>query len=55
MARAPGIMNAVAKKVQDKMNSIIPDKVHRGITKAIKEMVRGVLFGALHTSARKQD
>ncbi|HUP13865.1 MAG TPA: EcsC family protein, partial [Niastella sp.] len=43
MMRKPGILNRLSKRAQDKLNSIIPEKVHNAITIAIKQMVRGVL------------
>ncbi|MEO5675816.1 MAG: EcsC family protein [Chitinophagales bacterium] len=46
MLRRPSFTNKVTKKMQDKINSFIPEKIHRVLTKAIKEMVRVVLFGA---------
>ena len=49
MMRSPSLGDALSKAVQTKMNSFIPEKVHRGITEAIKGMVRGVLFGAQYT------
>lgn len=49
--RDPSIMNRLAKKMQNKINSFIPEKIHTAITTAIKQMVRGVLFGAKITSA----
>ena len=54
MSRRPSVVNAVSKKLQDKINRFIPEKVHKAITKAIKEMVRGVLFGSKHTSAKTE-
>lgn len=51
MQRDPSIMNRLAKKVQNKINSFIPEKIHTAITTAIRQMVRGVLFGAKITSA----
>lgn len=53
MMRKPGILNRLSKKVQDKLNSIIPEKVHHAITVAIKQMIRGVLFGAKLTTREK--
>lgn len=53
MMRKPGILNRLSKRTQDKINSWIPEKVHEGITVAIKQMVRGVLFGAKITTAEK--
>ena len=50
MLRRPGILNNLSKKLQTKINSWIPEKVHKAITATIKQMIRGVLFGAKHTS-----
>ncbi|MGZ3880365.1 MAG: EcsC family protein [Flavisolibacter sp.] len=52
MLRRPSALNHLSKKMQAKMNSYIPEKVHRVITSAIKQMVRGVLFGAQHTTGK---
>ena len=51
MLRRPSLLNKLSKKMQTKVNSWIPEKVHRAITATIKQMVRGVLFGAKHTTA----
>jgi hypothetical protein len=50
MLRSPGLLNSLSKAVQTKVNSWIPEKVHKAVTATIKQMVRGVLFGAKHTS-----
>lgn len=50
MSRRPGMMNRFSKRMQTKLNSLIPEKVHKAITVTIKQMVRGVLFGATYTS-----
>lgn len=55
MLRRPGLVNKISKSVQDKINSWIPEKVHKGITVTIKQMVRGVLFGAHWTTKKKKD
>jgi len=52
MMRNPSFVNRTTKKIQDKMNNIIPEKIHRGITTTIKGMVRTVLFGAKFTTKR---
>ena len=52
MQRRPSLFNALSKKVQGRMAQIIPDKVHAAITTAIKQMIRGVLFGARYTTAQ---
>ncbi len=51
MLRRPSLLNDLSKKMQTKVNSWIPEKAHRAITVTIKQMVRGVLFGAKHTTA----
>jgi hypothetical protein len=48
MSSRPTLMNKLSKRMQVKMNSYIPEKVHQAITGAIKQMIRGVLFGATH-------
>lgn len=51
MLRRPGLLNDLSKKIQTKINSWIPEKVHNAITVVIKQMIRGVLFGAEHTTS----
>src|SRR6187200_1070362 len=51
MQGRPGLLNNLSKKIQTKINSWIPEKVHNAITVTIKQMIRGVLFGAKHTTA----
>lgn len=55
MLKRPGYLNNISKAVQNKINSWIPEKVHKGITATIKQMVRGVLFGANWTTKKKND
>ena len=50
MLRRPGLFNSLSKRIQTKINSWIPEKVHNAITITIKQMIRGVLFGAKHTT-----
>ena len=52
MLRNPSLLNKLSKKVQTKMNTWIPEKIHKAITTAMKQMIRGVLFGATHTTAK---
>ena len=54
MMRQPGYFNKMSKALQNKMNSWIPEKVHKAITATIKQMVRGVLFGAGWTTKEKE-
>jgi EcsC protein family len=51
MLRRPSFFNNLSKKMQAKVNSWIPEKIHRAITATLKQMIRGVLFGARHTTA----
>ncbi len=51
MLRRPSYLNSLSKKVQTKINTWIPEKVHNAITVTIKQMIRGVLFGAKYTTA----
>ena len=50
MLSRPSLMNKLSKRLQTKMNSYIPEKIHNAITVAIKQMIRTVLFGAQHTT-----
>jgi hypothetical protein len=54
MMRKPGLFNRLSKSMQDKVNSWIPEKVHHAITVTIKQMIRGVLFGAKWTTRNKK-
>jgi hypothetical protein len=51
MLRKPSFFNNLSKKLQTKINTWIPEKIHKGITEVIKQMIRGVLFGAKFTTA----
>lgn len=51
MLRKPTLFNRLSKGVQTKVNSWIPEKVHQAITATLKQMIRGVLFGAKFTTA----
>ncbi|MGN6352267.1 MAG: EcsC family protein, partial [Parafilimonas sp.] len=52
MRRGPGLVNRLSKKMQTKINSYIPEKIHKTVTTAIKQMVRSVLFGAGVTTSK---
>ena len=52
MLRRPSLLNNLSKRVQTKMNTWIPEKVHKAITTAIKQMIRAVLFGAKYTTSK---
>ncbi len=55
MRKKPSFWNRTTKKVQKKVNNIIPEKVHRAITKAIKEITRGVIFGSGFTTRTRKE
>lgn len=46
MQRDPSLAGRLSKRVQDRVNRIIPEKVHEAFTVAIKQMTRAVLYGA---------
>lgn len=50
MQRRPGFFNKWSGRLQRRFNKIIPEKVHQALTTAIKQMVKGVLYGAKYTT-----
>lgn len=50
VSRKPSFTNRVAKGLQRKANSLIPNKVHEVLTSTIKNMVKAVLFGSEFTA-----
>ena len=52
MLNPPTFLNRVAKKMQVKINNIIPEKIHQIITATIKQMIRAVLFGSELTTRK---
>lgn len=52
MLRDPSFLNKLSKKVQTRVNNWIPEKVHKAVTVAIKQMIRAVLFGATYTTVQ---
>lgn len=53
MRKQPRIFHRISYSVQKKINSYIPEKIHAGITVTLKQMIRGVLFGAEYISKQK--
>lgn len=51
MQRPPGVIDKISKATQDKINDLIPEKVHHTLTQAIRKMIQAVLFGAKYTAA----
>lgn len=52
MERRPSFLNNFSRKIQTKINSWIPEKIHKAITTTIKQMIRAVLFGASYTTSK---
>ena len=52
MVKKPSLLNNLSKKIQTKINTWIPEKVHQAITATIKQMIKGVLFGAKYTTQK---
>lgn len=52
MLSNPGFFNRISKRMQNKVNSMIPEKVHQVVTTTLKQMIRTVLFGAGLTTAK---
>jgi uncharacterized protein (DUF697 family) len=52
MQAAPSFSSQLAKRLQNRINRAIPEKIHRAITLAIKQMTQGVFFGAGFTTNR---
>ncbi len=51
MMSKPGFFNRISKRMQVKMNSMIPERIHQAVTATLKQMIRAVLFGAGLTTA----
>lgn len=52
MLRNPGFLNSISKKIQTKINTWIPEKVHRVVTSTMKQMIKAVLFTAKYSTAK---
>ncbi|GAB3572616.1 EcsC family protein [Hymenobacter daeguensis] len=52
MQRPPSRLNNFAHRVQVRLNALLPERVHQAITAAIRQMVRGVLFGSQYTTSK---
>jgi uncharacterized protein (DUF697 family) len=46
MQQKPSFLNKLSKRTQNRINRVIPEKVHTAITAAIKQMTRALIFGA---------
>jgi hypothetical protein len=48
MIRHPSKLSQLSRTMQEKMNRMLPEKFHKAITSAIRQMIKTVLFGAKH-------
>jgi len=55
MLKKPSFANSMSKKVQTKVNEMIPEKVHRLITSAIEKLIKAALLGGTYTTSRCPD
>ena len=53
MQKKPSLTNRLAKGIQNRINNVIPEKVHHAITVTIEKMVKAVLFGAKYTTTER--
>ncbi len=51
LMKKPSMLNNFTTKIQNKINSYIPVKVHNLITATIKQMIKAVLFGSTYTTS----
>lgn len=54
MERAPSLTNRVARNLQLRLNSFIPERIHHMITRLVEKMVKTVLFGSKYTTKAPQ-
>jgi uncharacterized protein (DUF697 family) len=50
MQKEPSFSSQLAKRFQNRINKVIPEKIHQAITVAMKQMTRAVFFGAGFTT-----
>jgi hypothetical protein len=46
MTKEPSFFNDLSKRLQTRVNKVIPESIHKAITEAIKQMTKAILFGA---------
>lgn len=46
MLKSPSIASKLSKGIQNKVNTLIPEKAHKVVTETIKGMIKAVLFGS---------
>jgi hypothetical protein len=50
--KSPVLFGDIPKKIQNRINRIIPEKIHVAFTTAIKQMTRAVIFGSGFTTGK---
>ncbi|MFC0272053.1 EcsC family protein [Metabacillus herbersteinensis] len=53
LVRRPSLFERTSKKAQNKLNGLIPEKVHTVMTESIKKMVQATLVGSNITTFKK--
>jgi len=53
MQRRPTLLGAASRRLQQRINRAIPERVHQLLTTAIRQMVQGMLFGSRHLGKAK--
>ena len=53
MTSAPSFTDRLSTRVQHKLNSYIPEKVHQAITTTMEKLFKAVLYGAEYTTGRR--
>jgi hypothetical protein len=51
MLKRPGMLNRMARRTQEKVNSLIPERAHRIITETIRKVVQAALLGSEYTTS----
>ena len=49
----PSVFGVLAKSVQTGINNVIPERIHKIMTDAIRQMTKSVIFGAYLTTFKK--
>jgi hypothetical protein len=54
LMKRPTILDRLSKRAQNKVNNIIPEKVHNAVTEAMKGMIQATLTGSNFTTKKSQ-
>ena len=50
----PSVFGSMAKSIQTGINNVIPERIHKIMTDAIRQMTKSVIFGAYLTTSKKK-